>query len=125
MTGPSWTALRRILVVDDEELIRHVVGRALPSYQVIEAGDAEEALERMVEAPADMIITDIKLRHMDGCALAANVQERWPGVPLVAISGYVNDRDVADFDFVGFLEKPLDLEALRAMVDRVLSLPRD
>jgi CheY-like chemotaxis protein len=119
MAAQAATA-RRILVVDDEEPVRRVVCESLPGHEIDEATDAEDALDRM---PAELVITDIHLPLMDGCALAARIRERWPHVPLLAISGYVDDRDVADFHFDGFLEKPLDLGRLREMVDRALTGP--
>lgn len=109
-----------MLVIDDEELVRQVVARALSGMIVVEAAGAEEALDLMAEAPPDLVITDIALRRMDGCAFAARVRERWPGMPIVAISGYVDDRDVAEFEFDGFLQKPLDIHQLCQLVRDVL-----
>jgi CheY-like chemotaxis protein len=110
----------RVLVIEDDPAIREVLCRALADYEVVEAGDAEGALDQMVVDPADLLITDIALPRMDGCALAARVREHWPGVPVIAVSGYVGDRDVAEFEFDGFLEKPLELRALRDMVARLV-----
>ena len=119
MSGDA-SPLPRVLVVDDEEIVRQVLARALADVVVVEASGAEEALDLMVEAPVDLVITDIALRRMDGCALAARVRERWPGVPILAISGYVDDRDVAEFEFDGFLQKPIDIEQLRRLVREAL-----
>lgn len=113
-------SLPRVLVVDDEEIVRQVLARALADVVVVEASGAEEALDLMVEAPVDLVITDIALRRMDGCAFAARMRERWPEVPILAISGYVDDRDVAEFEFDGFLQKPIDIEQLRRLVREAL-----
>ena len=119
MSGPP-PSLPRVLVVDDEEIARQVLVRALADVVVVEASGAEEALDLMVEAPVDLVITDIALRRMDGCAFAARMRERWPEVPILAISGYVDDRDVAEFEFDGFLQKPIDIEQLRRLVREAL-----
>ena len=119
MSGPP-PSLPRVLVVDDEEIVRQVLVRALADVVVVEASGAEEALDLMVEAPVDLVITDIALRRMDGCAFAARMRERWPEVPILAISGYVDDRDVAEFEFDGFLQKPIDIEQLRRLVREAL-----
>ena len=61
----------RILLVDDEETIRYVLKEALVSegYKVDVAWDAFQAMERFKMAPYDLIITDIKMRGMDGIQL--------------------------------------------------------
>ena len=111
---------QRILVVDDEADIRDLFRRALPEYDVIQAADAESALNVLESGPVDLVITDIRLPQMDGCALAAWIQERWPDLPLVAISGYVEDRDIADFSFADFLAKPVQMNHLCRVVQDLL-----
>ncbi len=102
---------KRILLVEDEPPVRRALARALGDCDVVEAADAEAALDLMVGAPADLVITDIALAHMDGCALAARLHDRWPEVPIIAISGHFGDRD---------LEKPIDLKSLRGAVTALL-----
>jgi CheY-like chemotaxis protein len=74
----------------------------------------------MVVGPVDLVITDIALPWMDGCALAASLRDRWPEIPVLAISGYFVDRDVQEFEFDGFLDKPINLQELRAAVTGLL-----
>ncbi len=119
-TGTGRARRPRLLLVEDEEIIRRIVVRALPEYDVIEKEDAEGALDAMVANPADLVITDIVLPHMDGCAMTARIRDRWPGVSVIAISGHVGDRDVEEFGFDGFLNKPIDLKSLRGTVASLL-----
>lgn len=118
--GGGEPAAPQVLVVDDEEVVRTLVRKALADFDVVEATDAEEALDLMAESLPALVITDIALRRMDGCAMAARIRDTWPGVPVIAISGYVEGRDVAEFEFDGFLQKPFDLDELRGLVDRAL-----
>lgn len=111
----------RILLVEDEDRVRTVLRSALAQYDLIDVPDAEGALDLLTVGQVDLIITDIALRRMDGCALAARVRDRWPNVPMIAISGYVGDRDVEEFAFDGFLSKPVELAALRTMVADLLA----
>lgn len=59
--------------------MRTLVRRALPEYEVMETEDAESALGLMVVGSVDLVITDIALPRMDGCALVARIRDRWPG----------------------------------------------
>ena len=110
----------RLLFVEDEEIVRNVIGRALSDYEVILVEDAERALDLMVADPAAIVITDIVLPRMDGCAMAARIREYSPGVPVLAVSGRVSDADVEEFGFDAFLAKPVDLQVLRATVADLL-----
>ena len=111
----------RLLLVEDEACVRTLVRRALPEYELLEAEDAEGALDLMVVGSVDLVITDIALPQMDGCALVARIRDRWPGVPVIAVSGYVGDRDVEEFEFDHFLHKPINLQELRSAVANLLS----
>jgi len=110
----------RLLFVDDEEGVRTLMRRVLRDYEVVEIEDAEGALDLMAAGSVDLVITDIALPRMDGCALVARIRDRWPDVPVIAISGYVGDRDVEEFAFDGFLHKPIDLQQLRSTVASLL-----
>ncbi|MBT3345247.1 MAG: response regulator [Gemmatimonadetes bacterium] len=109
-------ANHRLLVVDDEPAIRLIVRRAFPDLEVEEAADADEALRSIGRSAPDIVVTDIHLTGMDGCALLARIRESHPHVPIIGISGYVSDADVQDFDFDAFLLKPLVLGDLREQV---------
>ena len=100
--------------------MRTLVRRALPEYEVMETEDAESALDLMVVGSVDLVITDIALPRMDGCALVARIRDRWPGVPVIAVSGYVGGKDVEEFGFDSFLHKPIDLQELRGTVADLL-----
>ncbi|MBT4100845.1 MAG: response regulator [Gemmatimonadetes bacterium] len=113
-------ATRRLLIVDDEDAIRLVIRRAFADFQVEDAADAAQALMSIGRSAPDIVITDIHLTGMDGCALLARIRESHPEVPVIGISGYVNDEDVEDFDFDAFLLKPVELKQLRERVLTVL-----
>lgn len=120
VVGSTISERPRLLLVEDDQAIRIAVTRALPDVDVVQAENAEAALDLMTVAPAQLVITDIALPQMDGCALAARLREHWPAVPVMAISGYVEGRDVEEFHFDTFLEKPIDLSRLRVAVAALL-----
>ena len=74
-----------VLVVDDEKLIRDTLLHYVPWHSlgigtVFEANDGKQALEMMQKTPPDIVVTDIKMPHMDGIALAQRVRECFPSV---------------------------------------------
>ena len=79
-----------ILVVDDDILVREVTALMLADvgHAVIEAEDGVEALAKLTDTGAiDLVITDINMPRMDGLALAREMRTRWPGVPVLLVSG--------------------------------------
>lgn len=113
--------IMRILIVDDEPEIRRLVANALSDYDVVEAGDGEEALRSVREQLPDLLITDIKMPVMDGYELLSALREEAPELPVLAISGYVDDEGVSEYGFDGFVGKPFVLERFRHTVEEALA----
>jgi CheY-like chemotaxis protein len=81
----------RVLVVEDEELLREAVVEAFQEagFQVIEAATGEEALERCQERVADALFTDIRLPgSVDGWDIAEHCRKVDPKLPVVYATGY-------------------------------------
>ncbi len=81
----------RLLVVDDEEIIRIVFSDALQAsgYQVETAASAEEALRVCEANPCDLALVDLKMPGtMDGLGLLAELRRRWPKIVIVVMTGY-------------------------------------
>ena len=111
----------RVLIVDDEPEMRRMLSDALGDYDTIEARDGEEALAEIGDDPLDLVITDIRMPGMDGIELVRKIKERAPETSVLAMSGYVSDADVADYQFDAFLEKPMNLKEFRDFVDVALA----
>ena len=81
-------AKQTILVIEDEEKQRRVVGLHLSSggYVVKAAGTAEEGLKHASEA--DLVLTDLKLPGMDGLALLERLRSQNANVPVVVMSAF-------------------------------------
>jgi len=82
----------RILVIDDNTAIRELLRLVLEEegYEVIEAADGTEGLQRYQATPTDLVITDLQMPGMDGLELLRALQRVVPTPVLMAISG---DRD--------------------------------
>ena len=111
----------RVLIVDDEPDFRRFVRKALDSFAVIEAESGKDALDIVFEEPLDLIISDIRMPEMDGCALLENLRSKFPGLPVLAVSGYVNAEELKDFDFDGFILKPVEPQDLQDAVETALT----
>ncbi len=116
----------RILVVDDEPAVQSALKRALTleHYDVVEASDGHEALERLGSAPYEAVILDVAMPRVDGLEVCRRLREGGDNTPVLMLTarGEVDDR-VAGLD-VGaddYLVKPF---ALRELLARVRALLR-
>ena len=84
------TALRKVLIVDDDPVVRKSFDRVLSSkgYAVITAENGEEALRKLNEEKYDVVYTDIRMPGMSGLEVAEQVKARKPWTPVVIITGY-------------------------------------
>ena len=110
----------RVMIVDDEPDFRHFVKEALSSFMVVEAQSGAEALKIVQEERLDLIIADIRMPEMDGCTLMTNLRSKFPGVPVLAVSGYLGAEDLTSYGFDGFIDKPVGLDQLQALVEVTL-----
>jgi len=109
----------RILIVDDEEEILRLMRRTLEDYDTVEAHNGEEALAMLEELPVDLVITDIRMPDMDGYQLLKVIRKRFPDVRVLAMSGAVTGDDVEEHGFEAFIEKPMDPNGIREIVEQV------
>ncbi len=81
----------RVLVVEDEELIREIVVDAFQDagFEVIEAATGEDALSHCQDRKADVLFTDIRLPgQVDGWEVAERCRKLRPAIPVVYATGY-------------------------------------
>jgi two-component system, cell cycle sensor histidine kinase and response regulator CckA len=117
----------RILVVEDEEMVRRMACRTLEQfgYSVLEAADGGSALDllRTQADPVDLVLCDIVMPGLSGPALGAALAELAPRVPIIYMSGYPR-QDVTRRLLVPpgapFVQKPFRPEDLAARVRAVL-----
>lgn len=80
----------RILVVDDEEIVRRAHMRVLAAVpcKVEAVRDGEQALKAMETASYDVVLLDLRMPGMDGMAVLKALKERWPESEIIVITGY-------------------------------------
>ena len=114
-----------ILVVDDDDVIRETLYELLSAeYSCQTADTAETALARLEAQTFDVVLTDISMPGLNGMELLRRVLEKYPGTPVIIISGH-SDQDHAQgllnrgaFDY---LLKPFRLEVVEASVKRAIA----
>src|ERR1700744_45474 len=91
--------MSRVLIVDDEEPMRLLVGRAIAmdGHEIATASDGAEALEILdrADSPFDLVLTDIQMPVMDGIALALSAARDFPRVTILLMTGYADQRERA------------------------------
>ena len=117
--------MTRVLVVDDEPAVRRALERALTldNYSVQLAADGQEALDMLVESPADAVVLDIMMPRIDGLEVARRMRRAGDRTPILmltardAVDDRVNGLDVGADDY---LVKPFALRELQARLRALL-----
>lgn len=119
-----------ILVVDDEEAVRRLASRMITwmGHQTLEARHGREALATIEEhnGPIHLVLTDIKMPGMNGRELGRIIEQRWPGMPILYMSGFASEvfRDGLLEPGAPFLAKPFTQDDLAARVRSMLEPER-
>jgi DNA-binding NtrC family response regulator len=102
----------KILIVDDEPVVRMAYSRILASDQsLVEAvGNGADALKRLAEQPFDVVLLDLRMPGMDGMAVLQAIKQSWPDVEVIIITGYAGIDTVKQSVALGafdYLAKPV------------------
>lgn len=113
-----------ILVADDEEPIRKLIGRVLEaqSHRVFLAENGNKALSLACQEPVDVVITDLRMPEMDGLELLGALKSQNPDVDVILMTGYSDLESAIQalrLRAYDYLLKPLNLEYLRHLIERV------
>jgi CheY-like chemotaxis protein len=124
-----------VLIVEDQPAIFRTMARALSAtgLAVLEAGSAEDALAVLDARPQlklALVVTDVVLPRMSGPHLAEQLRQRYPGLPVLLVSGYVGDDVSAELQSgaaTAFVTKPftgrqLAVRAAALLAQRARSL---
>jgi len=111
----------RVLVVDDEPLVRDVVCRMLQDvgYDARSAADGPTALAMLAADPVDAVVLDLSMPGMSGLEVLAAIRADRPALPVIVVSGQGADRGTAA-GASGVLSKPFHFDELVAALEAAL-----
>jgi len=123
-------SLGRVLVVDDDDVIRQLitVNLELEGFEVATAVDGQDCLDKVVDVDPVVVTLDIMMPRLDGWEAASRLRSdpRTAGVKVVLLSARAQEADLQRGDRIGvdaYLTKPFDPDELIATVRRLAGLP--
>src|SRR5262245_52318127 len=119
----------RILVVDDELSMREVLEITLrqDGYDVTVAEGGEAALRALDAAAFDLVLTDLRMRGVDGLAVLRAVKERSPGTAVLMVTAFASTDTAVEAMKLGaydYVTKPFKLDELRLTIAGALERKR-
>ncbi len=121
----------KILIIDDDPTIQNVFSQFLEKegYEVLQAENGKEGIERIQSHRPDLIITDIMMPEMDGLEILLHIRNTHEDIPVIAISGgmrslpinFLHQAQLFGARYV--FEKPVPLDVLRNAVEELASPP--
>ena len=125
--------MKKVLIVDDEAVVRNALAKALnkKGIAISLAASGEEALQLMASQLFDVAFLDIRMPDMDGITLLKEIRSRYPSTVAIMITGYPTIDSAVHCTKLGavdYLVKPFRIDDLEAALDKVSSpstLPLD
>lgn len=128
-TGPTTAtpgAAKRILIVDDEPMLREALAHALrdEGYVALEAADGREAVERVASERPDLVLMDVMMPVLDGRQAYGLIRSMQPrdAIPVVMMSAAIGP-EALDASIAGYLAKPFDIDHLIQLVTALIGRP--
>ena len=127
LVSSDWSAGGKVLLVEDEDMVRIVAERALAraGYEVIACANGEEGLAAITEGSTtfDLVVSDVVMPVMDGPAMVRAIRAKLPKMPVLFMSGYAEEqlRKEIDLQDVHFLPKPFSVQQISDKVGAVLA----
>jgi two-component system cell cycle sensor histidine kinase/response regulator CckA len=116
---------KTILVIEDDldvlsMLIKHL---KYMGYEVIIATDGMEGLKRLETGGYDMVITDIVMPFVSGVGVVTKLKEKYPHIPVIAITGYGKEPEAAAMEKKAdlVLAKPVKMTVLKEHIEKLLN----
>ena len=125
VAASDWSAGGRVLLVEDEDMVRAVAERALTraGYTVTPTADGEEGLAAVANGGEfDIVVSDVVMPGMDGPAMARAIRKVRPDLPVLFMSGYAEEqlRDEIDIANMHFIAKPFSVQQIGDKVGAIM-----
>jgi DNA-binding NtrC family response regulator len=120
---------KHLLIVEDEAALREVVAERLADqgYDVVQAANGEEAVDRLAEFAFDIVVTDLRLPGIDGGKVLEAAVTRYPDIIGIVVTGYGTVKDAVAAIKRGatdFVTKPFQFDELLHVLDSALEQRR-
>ena len=116
--------MTKILVVDDERNVHYSFRRVLGgSYELLSAYSGQEALQQIEDPALRLVLMDVRMPGKDGLATLQELKQRRPDLPVIIMTAFVSAETAiraTTFDAEDYLEKPLDIERLKQLINETL-----
>src|SRR6267378_4616147 len=116
---------KRVLLIDDEARVRASLKAVLePTYETIQAADAQEGLELFRKEAPHLVLLDVILPGTDGLSILQTMRAEDRTAPVIMLTGTKSVKTAVDamkFGAADYLSKPFDVEELRIIVERALN----
>jgi DNA-binding response OmpR family regulator len=115
--------MKKILIVDDEEVIRMLYGEELEEegYKVVTAGSGHGLMEMIEREKPDLVILDIKMAEHDGLDLLQEIRKRFYNIPVILCSAYSSFKgDLKSIAADYYVVKSADLSELKQKIKMAL-----
>ena len=124
--------MARILLIDDDDLLRNVVSKYLAheGHTVIQAADGRQGIDLVRAAPLDLVVTDLIMPVKEGVETIVQLRREFPALPIIAISGGLSNSglylDIAQrIGARRVLAKPFTPRELLEQIAAVLAEPTE
>jgi two-component system cell cycle sensor histidine kinase/response regulator CckA len=130
LVSSDWSAGGKLLLVEDEDMVRIVAERALAraGYEVTACANGEEGLAAILEGSTqfDIVVSDVVMPGMDGPAMVRAIRAKLPNMPVLFMSGYAEEQLRRDIDIpdMHFIAKPFSVASIGDKVGAVLQQAR-
>ena len=116
----------RILIVDDDEVVRRSYLRSLESISrnIEDASNGEEALQTMEQNPFDVVLLDLRMPGQDGLSVLRTIKQKWPESEVVIITGYptvASAKEAVRLGAYDYVAKPVAPQDVISVTDGAMT----
>jgi len=119
----------KILIADDERVVRDLFGRFLGAegYEIFYAANGKEAVDRIKEDKLDLLILDLNMPVMSGMEVIAKVNEAKKDLIMIVVTGYATldtAKEAIKQGCFDYITKPFDIDEVKAVIERAFRVRR-
>ena len=126
--APAPFARKRVLIVDDDALVRASLASVLEceGYEVYGAADGQAAVKSAIDHVPDLVLLDLNMPNMDGWSAFTKLEHTRPLIPIIVITARPHQyKNAVRLGVDAFMEKPLNIPVLLRAIRKLTHEPED